>query len=83
MGQRHECEMTSDKVRVFLGEHDGKPVWKFGLYPRDCDKYGHAVWTRLPLQIPIRFCPWCGKRLEGADDIWCGEKLEGAGDGEE
>lgn len=64
MRQQHECETTSKQVRVFLDEHDDRPGWRFGLYPRDCDKYGHAVFTRLPLIIPIKFCPWCGERLE-------------------
>lgn len=66
---RHKCK---DKPNAVLVRESTASSFHKGGWVIDYNESTHRgsdnkVWAKTVVIIPIKFCPWCGERLEVAD----------------
>ncbi len=64
MNGYHNCETMPDAVHVWKADES----WELRLFRTSRVGHDRKTYMDYTLIIPIGFCPWCGEKLEGADD---------------
>ncbi len=70
---RHKCKdkPSAVLVRECTTSSFHKGGWVIDYNESEYVGSDRKVWAKTVITVPIKFCPWCGEKLEGADD---GEK---------